>query len=274
MKKALKLFILFIVLLSGIPVFAKSSSATDQRVFDDANLLSDSKEELLNDKCLEIGDKVSLDIVLLTIDDAKGKTSTAYADDFYDDMEFGYNAPNGDGVLLLIDMDNRELRISTSGTAISYITDSRIESLFDAITPYISDGEYSNGCNEFIDFVDYYMSNKPTTGNSSNNYYNTNGNYNGNSESIFLSWWFQFIIALVIAGIVVGVMAYNSGGKISVNLNTYLDASGTHHISSYDNYVKTVTTSVKKTPPSSSGGGSSTHKSSGGHTHGGGSRKF
>ncbi len=270
MKKLFGIIFLFIFLFNSTNVLAQSNSKTEQRVFDNAGLLSDTQKEFLNDKCLKMGDELSLDIILLTINDAKGKTSTAYADDFYDDMEFGYNAPHGDGILLLIDMDNRELSISTSGTAISYFTDNRINSVFDVIAEYISDGKYYNGCDEFIDLVKQYMSSKPASSHVS-----TGNGYNGqNSYSVFLTWWFQLIVSLVIAGIIVGVMAYNFGGKVTVNMNTYLDASGTHHISSYDNYIKTVTTSVKKTPPPNSGGGSSTHKSSGGHTHGGGSRKF
>ena len=50
-----------------------------------------------------------------------------------------------DGVALLIDMDNREITISTCGIAIRYLTDSRIDNILDAAYAKISNGDY-NGC--------------------------------------------------------------------------------------------------------------------------------
>ena len=46
---------------------------------------------------------------------------------------------------LLIDMDNREITISTCGIAIRYLTDSRIDNILDAAYAKISNGDY-NGC--------------------------------------------------------------------------------------------------------------------------------
>ena len=40
--------------------------------------------------------------------------------------------PGTDGLALLIDMDNREITVSTSGIAIRYLTDERIENILDA----------------------------------------------------------------------------------------------------------------------------------------------
>ena len=61
---------------------------------------------------------------MLTTDDTNGKTTQEYADDFFDAI-----AENGDGVALLIDMQNREICISTGGIAIRYLTDARIEDI-------------------------------------------------------------------------------------------------------------------------------------------------
>lgn len=47
-------------------------------------------------------------MLMLTTDDTNGKTTQEYADDFFDAI-----AENGDGVALLIDMQNREICIST-----------------------------------------------------------------------------------------------------------------------------------------------------------------
>ena len=61
-------------------------------------------------------------VYAVTTDDAQGKSATAYADDFFDE----HSTEQEDGVALLIDMDNREITISTCGIAIRYLTDSRI----------------------------------------------------------------------------------------------------------------------------------------------------
>ena len=55
------------------------------------------------------------DVAAVTVDESPG-TAQQLADDIFDYCGFGYGASK-DGVLLLIDMDNREVAITTTGEA-------------------------------------------------------------------------------------------------------------------------------------------------------------
>ncbi len=117
-------------------------SNLDEKVFDDADLLTDEEEEKLQEAIVSMAQETSFDIIVVTASDTGGKTSQQYADDFYDDHEFGYEQDNGSGILFLIDMYNREYYISTAGEAISAFTDADIEDMLDAICTDMRQGEY------------------------------------------------------------------------------------------------------------------------------------
>ena len=58
-------------------------------------------------------------------------------------MEGGFGTGSDQsGILFLIDMDNRELYISTNGQMIRYMTDSRINDVLDDVYNYAADADY------------------------------------------------------------------------------------------------------------------------------------
>lgn len=130
------LFFLLLILVLNTGII----TAKDIRIFDEANLFTVEEVEALKIKADNIVSKHQIDIIIVTIDDAQGKSSRDYADDYYDENGFGFNKTK-DGVLFLIDMDNRETYISTSGEAIKYLTDERI----DEIIQLINKGGLENG---------------------------------------------------------------------------------------------------------------------------------
>lgn len=75
-----------------------------------------------------------MDAAVVTAEENPG-SAQAYADDFYEAHGFGTGSGR-DGALLLIDMDNRELCISTEGKMVRYLTDSRIEAVLDDMYGY------------------------------------------------------------------------------------------------------------------------------------------
>ena len=94
--------------------FAAEENVPQQTVYDDAALLTPEEIETLESELNAAGEKTGWNILMLTTDDTNGKTTQEYADDFFDAI-----TENGDGVALLIDMQNREIYISTGGIAIS-----------------------------------------------------------------------------------------------------------------------------------------------------------
>ena len=100
------------------------------KVYDFADLLTDQEEELLYQAATSYIKTTNYDIALVTIDDNNQQDALSYADDFFDYNYFGKNKTR-DGLVLLIDMDNREIAISTSGYAQKMYDDYRIDIAID-----------------------------------------------------------------------------------------------------------------------------------------------
>ena len=132
--------------------FAAEENVPQQTVYDDAALLTPEEIETLESELDAAGEKTGWNMLMLTTDDTNGKTTQEYADDFFDAI-----AENGDGVALLIDMQNREICISTGGIAIRYLTDARIEDILNDGYEPISDGEYEQCLSVMLkDVLVYY----------------------------------------------------------------------------------------------------------------------
>ena len=99
-------FILIILIVQPITVSAEKSL-----VFDDAMLFTEDEIIKLQTEVNNLSNDYNMDIVIVTTSDTDGKTSREYADDFFDYGGFGVG-DNYDGILFLIDMDNREAYIS------------------------------------------------------------------------------------------------------------------------------------------------------------------
>ena len=105
------------------------AAAAEPRVIDEAGLLTNEEVDGLEEQIAALCETYpNMDFVFVTTDDAQGKDTQAYADDYYDFHGYGAGG-NDSGVLFLIDMDNRNLGISTHADGVRYFTDERIESL-------------------------------------------------------------------------------------------------------------------------------------------------
>ena len=72
--------------------------AAETRVFDQANLFSAAEKQELERQIATEREKMKLDLVVVTTNQAGGKSAEAYADDFYDQGGYGYGAKKS-GVL-------------------------------------------------------------------------------------------------------------------------------------------------------------------------------
>ena len=128
-------------------ILATPSVDENLKIYDFADLLTDSEENLLYKEATEFISQYNMDLVLVTIDD-NHTTPREFADDFYDYNFFGINDTHN-GVLVLIDMDNREVYISTTGEAILMYNDNRIDSILDDMIYYMKNGAYYNAFDEY-----------------------------------------------------------------------------------------------------------------------------
>lgn len=295
--------ILFSTFFYNQPVVLASETVVDLNyVYDEAELLSQEEYYLIEEMSSTYGKEAGIDIIILTHDNPNAKDGDLYIEDFYDQKVYG-TAYDGDSAILLIDMSRRDIVIHGYGQAETYLHSKRINVIIEEITPYLTSGDYYQAFELFIQNSAAYMKddselnydhnyqyNTPNgnnggssgsyPGGSNNYYYDTNNNYNGTVDSILTNVWFQLLISLVIGGIVVGVMAYNSGGKITVGSSTYMDQNHSGLIGRRDTYLHTHVTRVRRpqnNTPKGGGfnaGGFSGGVSSGGHSHSSGRGSF
>lgn len=256
-----------------------------KRIYDMAGLLDKSYVQEARNLIKEYQDTYHLDIVVVTVEDAKGKTATSYADDFYEEGNFGQGKSKS-GILFLIDMDNRELVFSTDGEAIRIFTDQRIEDMLDGVYEGASQGDYQASVDSFLsDTARYCKAGIP--GNQYN--YDTETGKISAYKSIR---WYEALLAIGVSAFVAGTACLTVKRQYGMeedekqvrNLTMAYRADARF---AYDNESdrlvnKFVTSRVipRNTGNGTGGAGrsssgrSSTHASSSGRSHGGGGRKF
>lgn len=145
--------ILFLVMaLSSVIVFGGET-----KVFDDANLFSPQEKNEIEAEATKLSLNHQMDIIVVTTRDANGKTSREYADDFYAEHNLGVGN-NQSGILFLIDLDNGEVYISTSGEGIRYLTDQRIKNTVKAVLDSgLGEGAYFAGTKSFLRETNKYL---------------------------------------------------------------------------------------------------------------------
>lgn len=263
MRKIILTLLSFVTvfLLWLTPVFADGET----RCYDNASLLTSSKQQELNEKLNTLSLQHDFDIFVVTTLSLDGKTSTAYADDFFDEHMYGMGSGE-DGILLLISMENRDWAISTCGFGIEAFTDAGQEYMVEQFKPYLSDGDYYEAFDQFADLCDDYIiqakKGKP---------------YDISSlpkQSIQFYW----VIIAVVGGCLVSliIMLCFKAQLKTVRHQPYAGdyVKNLKLNRQQDIYLYRNVSRRRKPEKTSSGGGSSTHRSSSGRSHGGSSGYF
>lgn len=256
------------------------------RVFDLAGLFNDAQEEVLSGTIERLREKMNMDVAVVTAEDADGLTGQAFGDRFYEENGIGAGK-NASGVLLLIDLDNRELVISTEGDMIRYLTDERIGTMLDHMYEEAAEGQFLEAAEVFLtDMETYFDKGIPRD------------QYNYDAETGRISRyhsleWYELLLAFgaasvcgltAVAAVVreYGVRGEDERMAANFRLSYRKDSAFTLRNAAADVFLRSYVTQQVIRAAQNSGGGShsstsgrsTTHKSSGGHTHGGGSRKF
>lgn len=246
--------------------------AADASVFDEAEVIAQSRTGILETRIAGLEERFKQDIVVLTVERLDGKTAEAYADDYFDDHDMGFG-PGNDGVLLLVATVDREVAISTSGTSIETFTDYGLNQLLDDLTPLLSDENWSGAATLFVEECETYMQAW------------------ADGEPIDVpadpAWKIWARTAMGGVGALLGAVAtghHIRSGMEKKMRNEDFEAAASMYIvpdslaiaSGAEVLVDVQTTSSERSTSSSgsSSGGSTTHTSSSGATHGGASRSF
>lgn len=294
MKKIIKIFIIIFITFLSINVYANEetnktpSVSSEEKIHDFANLLSEEEKELLKEEISRFVNKSNMDFVIVTIsENPYGSTDVGenynynapvdYAVDFYDYNGYGKRT-NRAGIILLLDMQNREIVYDVSGDAILYYDDDRKDGIIAKVGPNLTSEKYFDALKEGILMSeDFFQKGIPTS----------NQDYCVNEEGYYykcvkrVSLEIPGLLSLIITAIVVSVhLKKYRGIKLSLTANDYL--KGENKKNATDKFINTFTTSVRIRSDSSGGfgggssggGGSSVFSGSSGRSHSSSRGKF
>lgn len=252
-------------------ILATPSVDASEKVYDFADLFTTEEEKQLYLEVMDYINNYEMDLVIVTTNYIHTSDTRNYGMDFYDYNDFGFtNKKNG--ILLVIDMQNRRYEMVTTGEAILMYDDARVNSILDDMFEDIKNETYYNGCAKFIQKASDYAK----KGIPSSNKHSSIDEYGNITTDYPLPW---IMITLISAGATLVIMLIlvhkNKMVKKATTAKEYL-VNDTLKIDSLQDFLIDSNISRVKIDhsSSSSGGGSSTSSGSSGSSHGGGGRSF
>jgi len=250
------------------------------RVTDDARLLTGEELEALEARARDLIAQYQMDLVIVAKRGLDGKTPMDYADDFFDYGGYGWrddaagDITEGSGMLLLVDMEGRDIWISTKGRGMT-VFDGEIDAMIDAISPELGEGLYYDAFDRFLDEAQGYLHSYVASGDDGDDYY-----YGGDYGSGYAySGGFYFNMGLFIVVSLIGlIIAFAVVGSMKRKHNTIRTATTAQSYQQafnlterQDIFLYSNTTRTRLPEPATSSGG---HISSSGSSHGGGGGSF
>lgn len=260
-----------------VPFAAFAQQTSAPRVFDEAALFSEAEKAELESEIAEARSAYpDMDVAIVTTNTTNGKTAQAYADDFYEENGIGEGSQRS-GLLLLIDMGGREVRLSGAGKGMRYFTDQRMENILDEVTGSLSEGDYAAAGSIFLQNYSYYMEQgipsdqylyDPETGKISR--YRT---LTSTEALIFAA------ISLLVGAGCCGAVAAKYQLKLFTQKYPLWEKSRIELTKKEDQFINQIVTSETIPRDNDMGGGpggnvTTTHTSSSGMTHSGAGRNF
>lgn len=243
-----------------------NNDAPAERVYDNADVLTDGEEQQLREYIAQCEAQYHIDLVLVTINEdveSQGYWDTVMmntADDLYDENNYGYNKIHGNGALLLDNWYEDEAGsqkgswLSTCGIVESCMGDYEIDKVLDAVYNRVESSPYE----AYKAYVD-----------------TTCRIVNQEARSQGLPWWVVVIVPILAAVFFAVSHLSQAKAKDTVAVNAYVAGGEPVMRASNDDFIrKNVVT--RRIETSSGGGGHSGgghHVSRGGVSHGGGGRR-
>lgn len=161
MKYCKKLFALLAAALLcmalTLPAGAAAPLVRDECGVFDADTLADLEEQAES-----ASDGHDVDVYFLVVDDIGDADQRDYAKNYYISNGLGYGDEQS-GILFLLAVGSRKYVTITYGGGVTAFTDYRIEQLEDEVVPLLSDGDYADAAQTYIDLcastLDFYAEN-------------------------------------------------------------------------------------------------------------------
>lgn len=194
---------------------------TEERVFDYGDVLTDKEEDKLRTLIDKRQKQTGCDIVLVTLNESLEEYTKAmnsnvsydqfvkiYAEQFYDEHNFGYNQPDGDGIILVDNWyredDGRIYSwLYNEGKVKNAYSDADLNSLMDNVYRYVE----SNAYRAYKAYV--------------NDFYH--GMIGMNAMTVNIPRWVAFIIGIISSVIFVMYHWRTKKGKKTTMATTYVE---------------------------------------------------
>lgn len=263
--------IAFLFLLVSSLFFSLTVHASSPTVNDQAGLFTLEEISQMEQLASTINQEIKGEVFVITT-----TSNTESPETFSDNYLRERIGNDNNGAVLLLDMNQREIYLSTSGNMIDYLTDSRIDTILDSVFDQMRNENYGQAAINYLTLTQDFIK-KGVPG----------GHYRIDRETGKITRYkvltgFEIFIALTIAFISAGIFFIFVKSRYQLKSGTYTypfnEKSNFKLLSKEDRLVNSfVTTRRIPKPPSNSGGGGgggSTTHSSGGGTFGGGGRSF
>lgn len=266
---ALVVILGFVKLLSGAAHYERTNTEcmTTQRVFDYADVLTSEQEQELAGLIAKREKQTNCDIILITYKESLKEYARAiepsvsydefvrvYAEQFYEENKFGYNKPNGDGVLLIDNWfreDDGKIYtwFCTTGIVQDRYSSADIDHILDEVYRYVETDPYK----AYTTYVNEFY--KDMTGTR--------------ILGADMPPGLPIVVGFVAALIFIAVNWKAKSGRKTTTAATYLNGQRADFINRQDIFIRKTVTKHRIQSSSSSGGGHSSGGHSGG-SHGGG----
>ncbi|MBQ2828035.1 MAG: TPM domain-containing protein [Clostridia bacterium] len=224
-------------------------------VVDNADIIPDGVESALLERCDMFASEYEMEVAIVTVNDFEGKTSEAYADDFYDYNGYGWGE-NDDGVLVVYkpgEEGEREIWITTHGRGSEVFFEGIREGMITDMIPFLTTEDYEGAFTTYLDRAETQL--KP---------------------GIAVIWLFILMLAGAVIGLIItgSMTAKNKTVVLQKNAKVYTRQGSMNVTGRNDVFLYTRTDVQPKAQDNDSDNDSSTHTSSSGRTHNGSGAKF
>ena len=247
--------------------------AADKLTFlvDEAGLLSAEEAADIESQLACLAQKYDMHYVIVTSKDPDISSPMEAADDFFDYNGYGAGEDRS-GVLLYINMETRDVWISTRGFGITAFTDAGIDYILDELAMGLGDELYYDTFETYVarcdDFTQQAKNGTPyDVDHMPEEPFPVIG-------GLIMCMIFGAVVALIYILVLRGQLRSVAPNESAID---YMKKGSMHVTNSREFFLyRTVTRTErpKENTSSGGGGGSTTHTSSSGATHGGGGRKF
>lgn len=226
---------------------------TEDRIFDEAKVLTSGEKEKLMKLITQKEKVIGADIVLVTIRDPdidNYHKIRDYAQNFYEEKGFGWNKPNGDGILYVDNWATGYCWICTTGKATEKLDRNAINYIIKRTTERVNEETYQSYCTMVKTIVSEMQ--------------------NLRIIRLHIRTVWLAVIAMIVTIIFIVYHLMRNGGNVTTNRSTYVPEGGININQKEDLFLHSHVTRRKIEKHIDSGDSGSSIGGSEGHGGGGG----